>query len=115
LIALHPTILIMGKRSKRRKVKRKLQLSQSQKKISHHNKQPFNFRNNLGDIISAIELVFPIVEKNEDGSYTAIGTGFFIHPAGGFVTAKHCLPRDVKTTEYFGIHTISPGHHEFVK
>lgn len=53
--------------------------------------KPILFKDNMGNIVTPIELVFPIIQRLGPGEYRTVGTGFFVHPAGGFVTAKHCL------------------------
>jgi hypothetical protein len=72
---------------------------------------PNAFKDNFGNIISPIELVFPIVRINSEQNFEAVGTGFFIHPAGGFVTAKHCLfgPQGYDDSCY-AIHSIGTEH-----
>lgn len=73
---------------------------------------PKAFKDNYGNIISPIELVFPIVRLNPENKFEAVGTGFFVHPAGGFVTARHCLyDNDVYDDSCFAIHSIGDGQH----
>ena len=82
----------MGKQSKRRRVKRKLERTEGRAalKAAKKNLPPPFFKDNGGNIIAPIELVFPIV-RFRNHKFETIGTGFFVHPAGGFVTARHCL------------------------
>lgn len=107
----------MGIRSKKRKLKEKLANKSFALAKSKQFKNPPHYKNNFGNIVAPIELVFPIVRKNEDNSFDAVGTGFFIHPAGGFATAKHLIPNlnDPNCPTYFGIHTYAPGKHEMRK
>ena len=83
----------MGKRSKKKKVQKRLEKSERRKAIraTQRHLPPPSFKDNYGNIIRPIELVFPIVRRLGDNEFEAVGTGFFIHPAGGFVTARHCL------------------------
>jgi len=52
------------------------------------------------------EAVFPIFDKNDDGSPTFLGTGFFIAGNGLFMTAKHVL---VGVTSPYIIQFLSKG------
>lgn len=73
---------------------------------------PKGFKDNYGNIIAPIELVFPIVRINSENNFEAVGTGFFVHPAGGFVTAKHCLyNNNVYDDSCFAIHSVGDGQH----
>lgn len=56
------------------------------------NKITTGFKDNFGVVHDADELVFPILYLNEKtDKFHVIGTGYFIHPNGGFITAKHVL------------------------
>ena len=102
----------MGKRSKRNKVKRKLETKSLAKLGSKRPYRPPTFRDNFGNTISAIELVFPIIRLHPDQLYETVGTGFFVHPSGGFVTAKHCLyAGEVYDDNCYAVQTVSPGEH----
>ena len=48
------------------------------------------FRDNHGNDVQPIDVVFPILTIDDNG-FKFIGSGFFVHPAGGFVTAKHVM------------------------
>jgi V8-like Glu-specific endopeptidase len=83
------------------------------KKIHKQRKkqQPNKFKDDQGNIITPIELVFPIIKK-VGNEYECVGTGFFVHPAGGFVTAKHVLYENDKFNPiYYAIHTIGKNMH----
>lgn len=75
--------------------------------------KPSSFKDNFGNIISPIELVFPILRLTNDDQFDAVGTGFFVHPAGGFVTAKHCFYNgDIYVSgTYYAIHSVGNGQH----
>ena len=48
------------------------------------------FKNSLGTETYQEEPIFPLVSYNPDNNtWKCVGTGFFIQPYGGFVTAKH--------------------------
>lgn len=106
----------MGKRSKREAVKRMLDKREAHwHRIKHFN-NPGMYQDNQGNELLPYELVFPILHKKDNGEFVAIGTGFFVHPAGGFVTAKHCLfNNDVYDDKCYVVHTIGRGHHELRK
>ena len=76
----------MAKRSKRRKLIKKLQRRSGLVHPSRRPLRPPSYRDNFGNIISPIELAFPIIRYTAHDQFEAVGTGFFIHPAGGFVT-----------------------------
>lgn len=102
----------MGKKSKRRLVKKRIQRWENKKKrFRHYQKTPM-FKDNFGNDVYAIQLTFPILRKKPDETFTTVGTGFFIHPAGGFVTAKHCLFKGEKYDDQcYGVHSISANEH----
>lgn len=103
---------LMGKRSKRRLAKKRLQRHENKKERTRHFKKAPMFRDNFGRDIYSYELVFPIVRMSSNGDFITVGTGFFIHPAGGFVTAKHCLYIGDKYDENcYAIQTFSKGQH----
>lgn len=79
---------IQRKQSKSRKRKQPL----VKVKSSSGKKESYGFRDNYGVLHDYEELIFPIIYKNiKTGVYHAIGTGYFIHANGGFITAKHVL------------------------
>jgi hypothetical protein len=85
---------------------------EKEKHPNRNHKNPPRYKDDKGNLVLPIELVFPIVRINEDGKFEPVATGFFVHPAGGFVTAKHCLfENEVYDTNCFAIQTLSPGHH----
>ena len=48
------------------------------------------FKNSLGELVARETCIFPLITFDPMKKlYTCLGTGFFIHPFGGFVTAKH--------------------------
>lgn len=102
----------MGKRSKRRKLQKKIQ---NRARLVHPSRKPLkasSYKDNFGNIISPIELSFPIIRYTEQNQFEAIGTGFFFHPAGGFITAKHNLyPNGKYDKNCFAIHSIGGGQH----
>lgn len=73
---------------------------------------PQAFRDNQGNVLSPIELVFPILEM-ANNKFKAVGTGFFVHPAGGFVTAKHNMVdhRGNLNKNCFAVHSIGSSQH----
>lgn len=87
------------KKNKNRKKFRQVKLS----KTSHHKnkkhlskvvhpKAASGFRDNYGKIHQEDELIFPIIYHNKKTDiFHIIGTGYFVHPNGGFITAKHVL------------------------
>jgi V8-like Glu-specific endopeptidase len=108
----------MGKRSKRRKLKQKLERKGRPKPTKKNNSarhralKPTSFRDNLGNIITPIELVFPIIKQIDEHHFEAVGTGFFVHPAGGFVTAKHCLFDGKKYNDHcYALHSVGKNDH----
>lgn len=102
----------MGKRSKRKLAKRRLQRHANKKERTRHFKKTPMFRDNFGRDIYSYELVFPIVRMAPNGDFITVGTGFFIHPAGGFVTAKHCLYIGNQYDDNcYAIQTLSKGQH----
>lgn len=53
---------------------------------------PRIFKDSLGNLLDPTEVVFPILTGDfETGQYEFVGTGFFIHTHGGFLTAKHVM------------------------
>lgn len=101
----------MGKRSKRKQVKKRLSRLESKWQKVKHFKTPPLFKDNFGNTISPHEVVFPILRKTSDNNFVFVGTGFFIHPAGGFVTARHCLYKNDKYDEKcYAIQTIGYEH-----
>lgn len=69
------------------------------------------FRDNEGNNHLPIEVVFPIIRY--DGNRTNfVGTGFFVHPAGGFITARHVLPNNRQEQgNYYAVQTIDGTNH----
>lgn len=48
------------------------------------------FKNSLGEEVDQEVPIFPLISYNPDRNvWKCVGTGFFIQPLGGFVTAKH--------------------------
>ncbi|MEI6190467.1 MAG: serine protease [Chitinophagia bacterium] len=101
----------MGKRSKRKAAKRKLEKQNNKKaRLKYFEKAP-SFKDNFNNDVSTHQLIFPIIRKISEQQFVTVGTGFFIHPAGGFVTAKHCLYlRDAYDDKCYAIHSIQGGH-----
>jgi hypothetical protein len=109
----------MGKKGKRKKVKAKI-AKQERRAIIRKNEnritKPLSFKDNKGNIITPIELVFPIIQLLGPDKYRMVGTGFFVHPSGGFVTAKHCLYEgNVYQDNCYAIHSISVYRQEVRK
>lgn len=79
-------------------------------RVGHIHKKiySFAFRDNFGRVIYINELIFPIIAIGGDGNYRPVGSGFFVHPAGGFVTANHVLFRNGQLQDCYAIHTVSP-------
>ena len=69
------------------------------------------FRDSQGNDHLPIEVTFPIIKY--DGNRTNfVGTGFFVHPAGGFITAKHVLPaKKEEQNNYWAVQTINRTEH----
>ena len=65
------------------------------------------FKDNQGNYWSADELIFPIVIKDKSGSFKPAGSGYFVHPSGGFVTASHVLYINGELQEAYVVHTIT--------
>ena len=102
----------MGIRSKRRKVKERLERRTNKyERLKYFEKAP-SFKDNQGNLLSSHQLVFPILRKVSWDTFVTVGTGFFVHPAGGFVTAKHCLFIGEKYDENcYAVQTIGQGQH----
>ncbi len=48
------------------------------------------FKNSLGEDVDQEVPIFPLISYSPDKNiWKCVGTGFFIQPLGGFVTAKH--------------------------
>ena len=93
-------------------------MSKKKNKLKKPNHKPVRigghgFRDNYGNIHYADELIFPIIYHNEKTEkFYARGTGYFIHPAGGFITAKHVLFDNGKLLKpCFGIQSFKGGEH----
>ena len=57
--------------------------------------------------------VFPIVKRDDAGTITLCGTGFFVAPGGVFATAKHIFEgNDVRESDSFEILQEGVGHVE---
>lgn len=101
----------MGKRSKRRKLQKKLE----RRMVMHHARKPQKpsfYKDNFGNTISPIELAFPIIRYTEQNQFEAIGTGFFFHPAGGFISAKHNFYSGGKYDDNcYAVQSIGKGQH----
>lgn len=67
-----------------------------------------------GRLASPDEAIFPIVSQRADGTFIAIGTGFFIAEHGIFATASHVVQEVLdgqgKSTGPFGLFQFSPGN-----
>jgi hypothetical protein len=106
----------VGRRSKRKRVKKILARQERRWHNKKHFKQPGYFKDNYGNDLMPFELVFPILRLKEDGDFQTVGTGFFVHPAGGFVTAKHCLyNNNVYDDKCYAVHSITANYHEIRK
>lgn len=82
------------------------------KHFRRNEENPPRYKDDNGNQVMPIELVFPIVRRNKHNLWEAVGTGFFVHPAGGFVTARHCLfNKEGYDKDCYAIQTLSPGHH----
>ncbi len=74
--------------------------------------KPATYKDNHGNVITPSQLSFPIIRYTKEKQFKAIGTGFFFHPAGGFITAKHNLyTKDQFDENCFAIHSIGSGQH----
>src|ERR1700754_5185478 len=74
-----------------RKINRRRRRPQSTK-ASKKSKLLSGFKDNYGRIHQYDELIFPIIYHNQKtDKYHAVGTGYFFHSNGGFITAKHVL------------------------
>lgn len=70
------------------------------------------FKNSLGQQVSNEGSIFPLVTFfPERQSFKCLGTGFFITPRGGFVTAKHVFFQNDGThvPTLFGIQSLETG------
>jgi V8-like Glu-specific endopeptidase len=103
----------VGKRSKKRKLKQRKERKAHRFKSGKMSSKPTSFKDNMGNIIAPIELVFPILRQIAENGFEEIGTGFFVHPAGGFVTAKHCFYNGDTRVEgtYYAIHSVGDNQH----
>lgn len=67
-----------------------------------------------GTDVSPNQAVFPIVSQESDGTFVAIGTGFFVAENGIFVTAAHVvsavLNEHGKATAPFGMFQFAPNN-----
>lgn len=63
--------------------------------------------------------IFPIVTQQEDGTFIAIGTGFFVAKNGVFITAAHVvtsvLDEHGNVTGPFGLFQFLPGGQYYVR
>lgn len=106
----------MGKRSKRKKLKKRLERRMRLVHPSRKPEKPSFYKDSSGKTITPIELAFPIIRYTKEKQFEAIGTGFFFHPAGGFISARHNFyDNDIYDADCFAIHTISPGVHKIRK
>ena len=103
----------MGKRSKRKKLLKKLQRRTGLKHPSRRHTKPSSYKDNFGNTISPIELAFPVIRYTEDNQSESIGTGFFFHPAGGFISARHNFynNKDEYDDNCYAIHSVGRGQH----
>ena len=103
----------MGKRSKRKKLLKKLQRRTGLKHPSRRHTKPSSYKDNFGNTISPIELAFPVIRYTEDNQFESIGTGFFFHPAGGFISARHNFynNKDEYDDNCYAIHSVGRGQH----
>lgn len=64
------------------------------------------------------EAVFPIVSQEPDGTFVALGSGFFIAEQGVFMTAAHVMREvigdDLKATAPVGLFQFAPARGEYV-
>ena len=72
-----------------------------------------------GALASPNDAIFPIVSQEEDGTFVAIGTGFFIGADGLFVTAAHVV-REVLDSEGrpkgpFGLFQLASENHYMLR
>lgn len=68
------------------------------------------FQTSVGTKIQAEELIMPLVTFDPaKAEWRCVGTGFFIQPLGGFVTAKHVFQNNDGTdlATLYGIQTLS--------
>lgn len=78
---------------------------------------PRVFKDSTGKTVSPTDSIFPILTGNpETGKFEFIGTGFFIHQRGGFVTAKHVMFKKDGSpiNPFFAIQTMG-GEKHFVR
>ena len=110
----------MKKNKKRKKIKQQ-KLSRRRKyrryprpkssRIKEKVRIKSGFKDNFGRMHQYDELIFPIIYHNEKtDKYHAIGTGYFFHSNGGFITAKHVLfDKGKLLTPCYAIQTLDTG------
>lgn len=81
------------------------------RKTVKKNRPVSGFKDNYGRIHQYDELIFPIIYHNQKtDKYHAIGTGYFFHANGGFITAKHVLFDNGKLlSPCYAIQTLDTG------
>ncbi len=109
----------MHKRSKRYKKFQRRQARLLKKKTPKKEKKATaskqhrssGFRDNFGKLHQYDELIFPIIYHNtKTDLYHAIGTGYFFHANGGFITAKHVLfDKGKQLHPCYAIQTLEDG------
>lgn len=73
----------------------------------------YKFVLNDGTNINGTRIVFPIINRRNDGRFEFVATGFFINSYGGFITAKHVvLDNDGGLlSSLYGVHVISDSEY----
>lgn len=91
--------------------KRKKLAAPEAKTIYRTSKRKTGFKDNFGNVHDYDELIFPIIYHNtQTDRYHAIGTGYFFHPNGGFITAKHVLFEKGKLlSPCYAVQTLDDG------
>ena len=70
------------------------------------------FKDSNGNLVAREQVIFPLVTVSEDGKvWNCVGTGFYIHSAGGFITAKHVFYKNDHTplSTIYGVHSFADG------
>ncbi|GEP93712.1 Trypsin-like peptidase domain-containing protein [Chitinophaga terrae (ex Kim and Jung 2007)] len=70
------------------------------------------FKNSEGKLVSREASIFPLITFDpQKKDFRCLGTGFFIHPYGGFVTAKHVFikPDGTHQPTLYGVQSLEDG------